>query len=177
MGALPLTSSYETKGGLKVTRTERAVSLVEGVEPIIDVLDTRRGAVFTSTFEYPGRYSRWDVGFVDPPVAIEARGRHLTVRAFSGAGHPLVSFLARAVGVDSDGWSFEIDVPEPAGAFTEEERTRQPSVIAVLRDLCAALASDDDHHLGVYGAFGYDLVFQFEALVAKTERAADQRDL
>src|SRR6185312_5082683 len=61
--------------------------------------------------------------------------------------------------------------------FAEEERSRQPSVFSVLRALAALFASELDPHLGLYGAFGYDLIFQFDPLDALKPRAADQRDL
>src|SRR4051812_45810712 len=38
-------------------------------------------------------------------------------------------------------------------------------------------ASPEDGRLGLYGAFGYDLAFQFEPLTLRLERPADQRDL
>ena len=38
---------------------------------------TRRGVLFSSSFEFPGRYTRWDMGFVDPPLVLTARGRAL----------------------------------------------------------------------------------------------------
>src|ERR1700761_5222142 len=34
-----------------------------------------------------------------------------------------------------------------------------------------------DKHLGLYGAFGYDLAFQFEAVRPAIDRSDDQRDL
>ena len=48
--------------------------------------------------------------------------------------------------------------------FSEEERSKQPSAFTVIRDLLHTFSSDEDEHLGLYGAFGYDLVFQFEPI-------------
>jgi anthranilate synthase len=45
-----------------------------------------------------------------------------------------------------------------------------------LREVIADLAGDDPH-LGLYGAFGYDLAFQFEPVEARHERPSGQRDL
>ena len=67
-------------------------------------------------------------------------------------------------------------VPEGEGAFTEEERSRQPTVFSVLREIVAALGCADPH-LGLYGAFGYDLAFQFEPVRLRLDRPRDQRDL
>ena len=61
--------------------------------------------------------------------------------------------------------------------FTEEERSRQPSVFSVLRQLRACFFSSEDQHLGLYGALGYDLAFQFEKIDFVLPREADQRDM
>lgn len=66
---------------------------------------------------------------------------------------------------------------EPEGRFPEEQRSRQPSVFSVLRRLGELFRAREDEHLGLYGAFGYDLVFQFEPMKLRLPRAADQRDL
>ena len=47
----------------------------------------------------------------------------------------------------------------------------------MLRSLREFFASPEDEHLGLYGAFGYDLVFQFEPMQLKLPRPDDQRDL
>ncbi|MEI9982768.1 MAG: hypothetical protein WDN69_05885 [Aliidongia sp.] len=52
-----------------------------------------------------------------------------------------------------------------------------PALFSILRTLTRLFASPDDRHLGLYGAFGYDLVFQFEPMALRLKRAADQRDL
>ena len=46
--------------------------------------------------------------------------------------------------------------------FAEEERSKQPTIFSVLRALVAQMMTEEDRHLGFYGAMGYDLVFQFE---------------
>ena len=33
-------------------------------------MDEHKGFLMMSTFEYPGRYTRWKVGFVDPPIEV-----------------------------------------------------------------------------------------------------------
>ncbi|TEX86871.1 hypothetical protein, partial [Campylobacter sp. CH182] len=45
------------------------------------------------------------------------------------------------------------------------------------RDIIAAFNSPSDGLLGLFGAFAYDLVFQFEDLVQKRAREKDQRDI
>jgi anthranilate synthase len=68
-------------------------------------------------------------------------------------------------------------VADPAQRVPEEFRSRQPTLFTVLRALGELFGSADDSHLGMYGAFGYDLVFQFEALKLRLPRPDDQRDV
>src|SRR5208282_5401440 len=48
--------------------------------------------------------------------------------------------------------------------------------VTALREITAALGCEDPH-LGLYGAFGYDLAFQFEPVRLRLDRPATQRDL
>jgi anthranilate synthase len=50
-------------------------------------------------------------------------------------------------------------------------------VFSVLRALVDLFHHSGEPHLGLYGAFGYDLAFQFEPLQLRRARPADQRDL
>src|SRR5262249_29530633 len=68
-------------------------------------------------------------------------------------------------------------IRESKERFPEEQRSRQPSIFSVLRALIHLFASPEDQHLGLYGAFGYDLVFQFEPMELCLPRPGDQRDL
>ena len=49
-------------------------------------------------------------------------------------------------------------------------------MFTALREIIAAFGCEDSH-LGLYGAFGYDLAFQFEPVRVSLDRPADQRDL
>ena len=52
-----------------------------------------------------------------------------------------------------------------------------PSVFTVLRAITALFRTDDDGNLGLYGAFGYDLAFQFDPVEHGSSARDDQRDL
>ncbi len=52
-----------------------------------------------------------------------------------------------------------------------------PTVFSVLRAIVALFKSDEDSDLGLYGAFGYDLAFQFDPVEETLQRAPDRRDL
>jgi len=67
--------SYLTGGGIRVHRTIEAIPIPNAIEPVIEALDAHRGVLLASSYEYPGRYTRGDMGFIDPPLAIVARGR------------------------------------------------------------------------------------------------------
>jgi anthranilate synthase len=68
--------------------------------------------------------------------------------------------------------------PSEAGSFSEEERSRQPSLFSVVRSLVDLFGYEGgDGQLGLYGAFGYDLTFQFEPIDLKQERDPEQRDV
>ena len=54
-------------------------------------------------------------------------------------------------------------IPEADGPVPEEERSRRPTVFSAIRQIIALFAGPDEH-LGLFGAFGYDLAFQFEPL-------------
>ena len=56
-------------------RDPRAQPISPADTALADALDNRRGVLFSSSFEFPGRYTRWDMGFVDPPLVLTARGR------------------------------------------------------------------------------------------------------
>jgi len=176
-------TDFVTAGGVRVTRTAEPFS-PSALDDICVQVDERRGGVLSSGMEYPGRYSRWHMAYVDPCVEIVARGRRIAVRALNARGEVLLPVLVPALlraGTPSDagpppGTGIEVVVPEPAGLVAEEDRSRRPTVFSALREVIAAFAGGDPH-LGLYGAFGYDLAFQFEPVALRHDRPDDQRDL
>ncbi|SDR92474.1 anthranilate synthase component I [Actinopolymorpha singaporensis] len=178
----PATTAYVTAGGVAVTRTDTPVEESVLTELVAD-LDNRRGAVLSSGVDYPGRYSRWHLGYVDPPIELVAYARRIEARALNERGIVLLPVVASAMAgtgevVLDEKSRFAVDVPESAGSFTEEERSRQSTVFSALRAVVAAFASSVDQHLGLYGAYGYDLAFQFEPVRLRHDRTTDpHRDL
>jgi len=176
--------SYLTRGGIRVDRTIQDVAVAGAVEPLVDALDSRRGVLLTSGFEYPGRYSRWDIGFVNPPLCVTSRAYEFRIEALNERGAVLLPAIERqltSVGalreLARDGAAVRGRVQPSAERFPEEMRSKQPTVFTVLRALVELFASEADPHLGLYGAFGYDLALQFEPLRLRLSRAVDQRDL
>ena len=177
-----------TPGGVRVTRTASPFDPVE-LGRIAALADQRRGGVMSSGMEYPGRYSRWHMAYIDPCAEIIATGRRVTARALNDRGLVLLPVLGAALrragtevaapagmGTTGTGDQISVLVPEPDRDYTEEERSRRPTVFSVLREIAAAFRCEDPH-LGLYGAFGYDLAFQFEPVRLGQQRPAGQRDL
>jgi anthranilate synthase len=177
-------TEYRTNGGIRVRREIRQRVYRPAETALGEALDERRGVLFSSSFEFPGRYTRWDMGFLDPPLAFTGRGRGFLIEALNERGTVLIPAVAgtvsglantRILGGKPDRISGE--VAETTERFPEEARSRQPSLFSVLRALVRLFASPADQHLGLYGAFGYDLVFQFEPMPLRLPRLQDQRDL
>ncbi|MGO7932311.1 anthranilate synthase component I, partial [Rhizobium ruizarguesonis] len=61
----------------------------------------------------------------------------------------------------------DLTVKSPDRVVTEEERSKMPTVFTVLRAVTDLLYSQADASLGLYGAFGYDIAFQFDAIDLK----------
>jgi len=197
-----LESRYETPCGVRIEHTAELVertplvrhasaSLAYAVdgEPaasgwgtptfraLAEQLNRRRGLLLTSTFEYPGRYRRKAIGFVDPPLVLESRGPAFTLSALNSRGQVLLHGLLPALSDvpaltlhESSETRLHGSVESACEPSSEETRTRSPSVLSVVRALTRALAHDDEPLLGLYGTFGYDLVFQFEALRPSARR-------
>lgn len=175
---------FVTAGGIAITRERRQQPYEGALDAYIDGLDTRRGAVFSSNYEYPGRYTRWDTAIIDPPLVISARGRAMRIEALNRRGEALLPTIARALLKEKDvaltqttKQRLALTVAEPNRIFTEEERSRAPSVFTVLRAITALFHTGQDANLGLYGAFGYDLAFQFDPVEFKLKRDESQRDL
>src|SRR5690349_6831087 len=126
-------SSFTTPGGVDVSCTVTGFdsALMAGLARQVE---QRRGGVLSSGMEYPGRYSRWEVAYVDPCVEVAGRGRLITARALNERGAVIFSVIGaalRRVGDTADhpaGGDGNDDlpavtvlVPEAGGSFTEEE--------------------------------------------------------
>ncbi len=175
---------YQTRGGITVTRQRRETPYGDAVTSYVERLDERRGAVFSSNYEYPGRYTRWDTAVIDPPLGLSSFGRSVWIEAYNERGEVLLGFITdrlAAVGEltlgERSARRLDLTVDRPERVFTEEERSKMPTVFTVLRAVTDLFFSQADASLGLYGAFGYDLAFQFDAIDLKLTRPADQRDM
>ena len=177
------TTSHRTRGGVTVHRNTAPCD-PEVLTELVKSVEHRRGGVLSSGMEYPGRYDRWHLGYVDPCLEITTRGRRLTATALNARGRvllPVVTDAFAAVAapdvVADDRVETSVPEPDPGVFFTEEERSRRPSVFTALRAVIDAFSAPDEENLGLYGTFGYDLAFQFEPVEQHIEREPDDRDL
>jgi len=178
-------NDFTTKGGIKIRRTTEPETYEGARMLLVDSLDSHRGVLLSSDFEYPGRYTRWDMGFIDPPVEISAIGRAARVRALSERGRILVEALAKRLpaldfleshALTDDG--FTAQIKESTERFPEEQRSKQPSTFSLVREILDFFsAPQEEAFFGLYGSFGYNLAFQFEPLDRKQNVDGDQRDL
>jgi anthranilate synthase len=175
--------SYFTPSGIAVTRTISNVAYNRGLRGLLKKLDTQRGIYLSSGYEFPGRYSRWDVAAVAPPVEIIAREREITIRPLNARGEALNTILEPALSSHPHWESFSNENGTLHGKlkplpplFPEEERSKQPSAFSVLRALVEEFRHPLASRLALVGAFGYDLLLQFDPITLKLPRH-DVKDL
>lgn len=174
---------YTTPAGICVTRTASKAPYRKGLQHLLRELDTHRGIYLSSGYEYPERYSRWDIAALRPPLEIVAWGRRVEFRPLNLRGEILNQMLLAVLG-DHPHWdSLDLCAGALCGTlkplpklFPEEERSKQPSVFSILRALTREFHNPKDSRLGLVGAFGYDLLFQFDPIQFKLERG-HQKDL
>src|SRR5579862_4346954 len=140
--------SYTTPGGIGVTRQTSKIPYHRGLGPLLDKLDRYRGIYLSSGYEYPERYSRWDVASVCPPIEIIATGREVEFNPLNARGEVLNQMLYRLLERHPHWEQFGFNgaalrgrlQPLPA-LFPEEERSKQPSVFSILRALIGEFQS------------------------------------
>ena len=169
--------SYSTPSGILVSRTASKVPFKKGLRSLLHGLDRRCGIYLSSGYEYPGRYSRWDIASIDPPLEIFGSGRDLTFRPLNERGRVIGKLLQPVLAghphweslIETDGELTGRLKPLPQ-LFSEEERSRQPSAFSILRALIGEFKHPKEKRLALVGAFGYDLLFQFDPIELKLPR-------
>ena len=175
---------FRTRGGITVHRSDREAAVGTAAQALVERLDRYPGVFMSSCFEFPGRYTRWDLGFAAPPLSLTCRGRDFEVAALEPRGRVLLEPIRAALepleavaALEAAPGRLVGRIHRPAETVPEEQRSRQPSIFSLLRAVIALFGNDEDQHFGLYGAFGYDLAYQFEPIETRLARADDQRDL
>ena len=169
---------YTTPHGIAVTSSVSKVSYRRGLSGILRKLDRQRGIYLSSGYEYPGRYSRWDIAAIAPPIELISSGRNLEIRALNKRGEMINRMLLPVLEKHPDWESFAFVDGNFKGLlkplpkfFPEEERSKQPSAFTILRTLMHELrCNEQDTKLAFVGAFGYDLLFQFDPIELRLPR-------
>jgi anthranilate synthase len=168
---------FTTPHGIAVTRTATKAGFRRGLKHLLRDLDRSRGVYLSSGYEYPGRYSRWDIASTRPPIEIVSYDRRVEFRPLSIRGEILNQILLPVLERHPHWDSFACVngtltgrlKPLPA-LFPEEERSKQPSAFSILRALIEEFRNEENGQLALAGAFGYDLLFQFEPIEKKLPR-------
>src|SRR5271156_2385363 len=84
---------YTTPHGITVTRRTVKIPFARGLQKLLTQLDTKRGVYFSSGYEYPERYSRWDFASIAPLMEIVAAGREVYLRPLNKRGEALTGIL------------------------------------------------------------------------------------
>src|SRR5215469_1784127 len=103
-----VTQVLRTPGGALITRTAEPFDAAE-LSRIAAAADRRRGGVLSSGMEYPGRYSRWHLAYIDPPLEITASARTIKATALNDRGRLILPVVAAARQRAGE------TVPSPAG--------------------------------------------------------------
>src|SRR5690606_7999935 len=93
---------HVTQGGVTITRRRHETAYAGAIEAYIDGLDSRRGCVFSSNYEYPGRYTRWDTAIIDPPLVVSARGRAMKIEALNKRGEVMLPIIQSSLSGQAD---------------------------------------------------------------------------
>ena len=175
---------YTTKGNIVVNVKKENIGENE-LNDVISQMDTKIGGVFSSNYEYPGRYSRWEIAFVDPCIELRSFRNKILIQALKANGLPLLQRLSECF-INSSCVSITekndvylwLEIKKTQEIFTEEQRSKQNTVFSVIREIIDICHSDEDTKLGLYGAVGFDTVYQFESdIKLYKEREEKQEDI
>lgn len=160
--ARPKGGHYLTKGGIQVTANVEGLEYFKSgdqsslankksseaaIEHLVEQLDSHKGVLLTSSYEFPGRYARWSLGFIDPPLEVSGRANQCTIKALNDRGKVLLPAIERVmqnmkqqnvlseVNVVEEQIDVTVVPPPSVGTFSEEERSRQVCVMYPLHYL------------------------------------------
>ncbi len=118
---------FTTSGGITIVRQRPDTPYKGAIEAYVDGLNSRRGAVFSSNYEYPGRCTCWDT-VSDRPAAGHFGARPLDVhRGVEQPRRVLLPIIARTLLPLKDVTLTQtterrlaLKIAEPGRVFTEE---------------------------------------------------------
>jgi len=181
------TQVIKTTANLEIEVEIKKIEAENALDIVINAMDSKKGGVFSSGFDFPGRHSRWDIAFSDPALEFRAKAKEFSFNALNKQGEALLDVVEDILNghdhierLSKNELSLSGTLLPPPKHFPEEKRSRQASVFSILRSVTNAFKTDSENKdfasLGLYGAFGYDLVNQFEDLNLKLDRDPSQAD-
>ncbi|WP_238883173.1 anthranilate synthase component I [Clostridium sp. YIM B02551] len=145
-------------------------------------INTNKGALFSSNYKYPNRYSRWEAAVVDPYLEIRASGLKGEITALNSGGKELLKIVydvisnINGISLIKEDTKILFNIEKDNKVYKEEERSKKRSIFTLIRSLMNSFKTTDPW-IGLYGAFGYDLVFQFEDDIELVKSRDDSEDL
>jgi anthranilate synthase len=174
---------YTTPSGIAVERTHSKIPFKRGLDALLRKLDSQRGIYLSSGYEFPGRYSRWDIAALAPPLELSARDREVVFKPLNPRGEILNRLLEPMLAPHPHWESCALESGTLRGIlkplpelFSEEQRSKQPSAFSIIRALIAEFDHPLASRLSLVGAFGFDLLFRFDPIKLKLPRN-DAHDL
>src|SRR5580704_7145671 len=150
---------FTTPHGITVTRTVAKASFRRGLKHVLRDLAEYRGLYLSSGYEYPGRYSRWDIASTRPPLEIVSYDRRVEFRPLNIRGEIINQILMPVLENHPHWESFSSFHGALAGRlkplpalFPEEERSKQPSAFSILRALIEEFRGEENCRLALAGA-------------------------
>ena len=139
---------YRCASGVQVRRLTSQLDYASAIDTLADSLDASPGVLLASSFEFPGRYTRWDIGFVNPPLKITGKDSSLEIAALNVRGEILLPEIHRALencvaiaSMDAQQKFILVTVSDDPEEFAEEMRSRKASLFSVLREIVACFSS------------------------------------
>src|SRR5271169_5921153 len=96
------TATHTTPHGITVTRSVSKADFRRGLKHLLRDLDRHRGIYLSSGYEYPGRYSRWDIASTCPPLEVVSYDRQVEIRPLNERGRRLIQILYPVLAEPSD---------------------------------------------------------------------------
>ncbi|MDC0073914.1 anthranilate synthase component I [Alphaproteobacteria bacterium] len=176
--------TFKTKSGIVIHRKLVKLEDEVNVTQIVEHLNSTKGVYLSSGVEFPDRYSQWDYGIANPPLAIIGTNNIIEFNSLNARGEiileifsPILSISEYIEVISYDKKQLIMEIKQTKELFSEEERSLQPSLFTPLKSLLAEFKGISDNYLGLYGAFGFDLIYQFEKPKIPIKRKKASPDL
>ncbi len=167
-----------TESNIEILRKEQKLENQQDILFLVDKLENQNGMFLSSGTEYPGRYSRWETGFFAPPVEVCAYFNNVVFKPLNKRGIEIVKIFNEILiekneneyNLSFEDGKLDVSINFLNKIFKEENRSKQPSILTPVRKILNAFKNDSKDVLGFYGAFGFDLLFQFEKINLTNKR-------